>query len=264
MKQYSYIHSLYYSFYSKSFYQHVARNWKGLRLSYLLFILCLFWVPEISRMHSELSEFISAEAPKYVKQVPLITISQGKVSIKEQSPYIINTPEKNTPFAIIDTSGQTTSLDKSSALVLLTKSQLIVKNSSSESRTFGLEGIDHLIVDQRKLYEWLETFDTIFPVILFPFILFFSFLYHVIQVLLIAGIGTLFAKRFQADLDFKALMRLAAVSFTPAIVLQTIHAILDIPFPYSAPISLLIALGYLYYAVGLNSEHAVSAANKAS
>ena len=262
MKQYSYINSLFYSFYSKSFYQHIARNWKGLRLSYLLFILCLFWIPETSRIHSEVSEFLSAEAPKYVKQVPLITISQGKVSIKEQTPYLINMPGKDTPFAIIDTSGQTTSLDKSSTLVLLTKSQLIIKNSSSESRTFDLKGIDHLIIDQKALYEWIETFNTVFPVILFPFILFFSFLYHAIQVLLIAGIGTLFAKRFQAELDFKALIRLAAVSFTPAIILQTIHAILDIPFPYSAPISLIITLGYLYYAVGSNSGHTVSATNK--
>src|SRR4030066_928732 len=162
MKQYSYIHSLYYSFYSKSFYQHVARNWKGLRLSYLLFILCLFWIPETSRIHSEVSEFLSAEAPKYVKQVPVITVSQGKVSIKEQTPYLINMPGKNTPFAIIDTSGQTTSLDKSGALVLLTKSQLIIKNSSSESRTFDLEGIDHLIIDQKALYDWIETFNTVF------------------------------------------------------------------------------------------------------
>jgi hypothetical protein len=262
MKQYSYINALYYSFYLKSFYQHVARNWKGLRLSYLLFILFLFWIPEMSRMHSEVSEFLSVEAPKYVKQVPVITVSHGKVSIKEQSPYIINTPGKNIPFAIIDTSGQTTSLDKSGALVLLTKSQLIIKNSSSESRAIDLDEIEHLIIDQKTLYEWIETFIAVFPVILFPFVLFFSFLYHVIQVLLIAWIGTVFAKRFHAELDFKTLMRLAAVSFTPAIILQTIHAILDIPFPFRAPISLIITLGYLYYAVGSNSEHTVSATNK--
>jgi len=47
---------------------------------------------------------------------------------------------------------------------------------------------------------------------------------------------------------------LSAVSFTPAIVLQTIHAFLDIPFPYRTPISFLISLGYLYYAVGSSSE----------
>lgn len=264
MKQYSYIHSLYFSFYSKSFYQNVARNWKGLCFSYLLFILCLFWIPEVSRIHSEVSEFLSAEAPRYVKQVPIITISQGKVSIKEQVPYFINVPEKNTPFAIIDTSGQTTSLDKISALVLLTNSQLIIKNSSTESRAFDLEGIDHLVIDQKVLYEWIETFDTVFPIILFPFILLYSFLYHVIQILLIAGIGILFAKKFQATLNYKALIRMSAVSFTPAIILQTLHAILDIPFPYRAPISFIITLGYLYYAVGSNSEPAVYNSHKTS
>lgn len=262
MKQYSYIHALYFSFYSKHFYQNIARNWKGLCFSYLLFILCLFWVPELSRMQTEVSEFLSAEAPKYVKQVPLITISKGIVSLKEQVPYFINVPEKNTPFAIIDTSGQTTSLDKTGAMVLLTKSQLIIKSSSSESRTFTLEEIDHLILDQKTLYEWIETFIKIFPVILFPFILFFSFLYHAIQVLLIAGIGRFFVKRFRAELDFKALTRLSTVSFTPAIILQALHAVLDIPFPYRATISFVITLGYLYYAVGSNSEPAVFSANK--
>jgi hypothetical protein len=209
-------------------------------------------------MQSEVSEFLSAEAPKYVKQVPLITISRGNVSLKEQVPYFINVPEKNTPFAIIDTSGQITSLDKTSALILLTKSQLVIKGSSSEPRAFALEEIDHLIIDQKTIYEWIETFNTIFPIVLFPFILFFSFLYHVIQALLIAGIGTLFVKKFQTDLDFRALIRLSVVSFTPAIILQALHTILDIPFPYRAQISFIITLGYLYYAVGSSSEPTVS------
>lgn len=264
MKQYSYIHSLYFSFYSGSFYQNVARNWKGLCLSYLLFILCLFWIPEVLRIRSEVSEFLSAEAPGYVKQVPIITISQGKVSIKEQVPYFINVPENNNPFAIIDTSGQTTSLDKSSALFLLTNSQLIIKNSSTESRSFDLKGISHLIIDQKVLYEWIEIFTAVLPLVLFPFMLLYSFLYHAVQVLLIAGIGALFAGKFQATLNYKALIRLSAVSFTPAIILQTLHAVLDIPFPYGAPIAFCITLGYLYYAVGSNSEPGVSNSHKTS
>ena len=262
MKQYSYIHALYFSFYSKSFYQIVARNWKGLCFSYLLFILSLFWIPEISRIQSELSGFLSDEAPKYVKQVPVITISQGNVSLKEQVPYFINVPEKNAPFAIIDPSGQITSLDETSAVVLLTHSQIIIKNSSSESRSFDLKGIDHLTIDQKMLYDWIETFNTLFPVILFPFILLYSFLFHIIQVLLSAGIGTILAKRFQADITYKALIRLSAVSFTPAIILQTFHALLNIPFPYRMPISFLISLGYLYYGIGSNSEPAVSMPDK--
>ena len=253
MKHYNYIHSLYYSFYSKSFYQNVAGTWKGLGFGYLLFILCLLWVPETSRIHSEVMEYISAEAPKYVKQVPVITIAQGQVSIKEPVPYFINVPDKNTPFAIIDPSGRITSLDKTSASVLLTDSQLIIKNSSAISRALDLKGID-LIIDQKVINGWLETFDTLFSIVLFPFVLLSSFLFHIIQVLPSAGIGTLFAKQLGANVRYKALVRLSAVSFTPAIVLQTIHALLDIPFPYRTPISFLISLGYLYYAVGSSSE----------
>lgn len=254
MNYYSYIHALYFSFYSKPFYQYVARNWKGLCFGYLLFILCLFWIPEMVRIQSDVSDFLSAEAPKYVKQVPVLTISKGIVSLKEQVPYYIHTPGKNTPFAIIDPSGQITSLDKTDALVLLTRSQLIVRNSTSESHTFDLKGIENLTIDQKTLFDWIETFTAIFPVILFPFVLFFSFLSHILQVFLSAGIGTFFAKKFQAGLSYRALIRLSAVSFTPAMILQAFHALFSIPFPFRFTLSFLVSLGYLYYAVGANSE----------
>jgi hypothetical protein len=262
MRKYNFLDSLYLSFYSKPFYQDIAGNWKGLCFTYLLFILCILWIPETSRIHSELSEFLSAEAPKYVKQVPSITITQGKVSIKEPVPYFINVPEKNTPFAIIDTSGQITSLEKTSALLLLTDSKLIIKNSRSEARAFDLAEIDTITIDQKVLREWIDSFDSLFPVILFPFVLLFSFFFHIIQVLVSAGIGTLFAKKVQANLNYKALIRLSAVSFTPAIILQTVHALLDIPFPYRTPVSFLISLGYLYYAVGSNAGIIVPGAKK--
>lgn len=262
IRKYNFIDSLYLSFYSKPFYRDIAGNWKGLCFTYLLFILCILGIPETSRLHSELSDFLSSETPKYVKQVPTITITQGKVSIKEPVPYFINVPEKNTPFAIIDTSGRITSLEKTSAVLLLTDSKLIVKNRSSESRSFDLAEIGDITIDQKVILEWIESFDALFSVVLFPFVLLFSFVFHVIQVLVSAGIGSLFAKKFQANLNYKALIRLSVVSFTPAIILQAVHAMLDIPFPYRSPLSFLISLGYLYYAVGLNAESIMTGAEK--
>ena len=257
MTKYNFINSLYLSFYSVSLYQDVAKNWKGRCFGYLLFILCLFWIPEVSRIHTDVSAFFSAEAPKYLKQMPAITISQGKVSINEKVPYFIFTPATNKPFAIIDTSGQISSLERTTASLLVTDSKLIIKKDSTDFQVFDLEGIDRLIVDQKVLNDWIGGFISIFPVILFPFLLLYSFLYHIIQVFLSAGIGVLFAKKLQTDLTYKTLIRLSAVSFTPAIMLQIIHAVFDIPFPYRAPISFLISLGYLYYAVGSNSGTAL-------
>lgn len=49
MKNYSVFHPLYLSFFSKSLYQDVAKNWKGTGLAYLLLLLALAWVPGWSR-----------------------------------------------------------------------------------------------------------------------------------------------------------------------------------------------------------------------
>ena len=250
---YNFIHALYLSFYSKPLYRHVARSWKGLGLGYLLFILCLLWIPEIMRMQSDVAAYLTEEGPKYQKQVPEITIAGGKVSIREPVPYFINVPGKDIPFAIIDTSGQTTSLDKTGAVILLTDSQLIVKDGSSKSRSFSLEGMD-LIIDQKMLRDWTDNFVKIFPFILFPLVLFFSLLYHIVQVMMAAWVGSFIAKKFETELSYKTLVRLSAVAFTPAVILQAFHALLDIQFPYRGPIAFMITLGYLYYAVGSNSE----------
>lgn len=253
MKKYSFFNYLYLSFYSRSFYQDIRKKRKGLCLGYLFFILCLFWIPEISRIHSEVSDFISSESFKYIKQVPIITITKGHATIKEPTPYFINDTAKNKPFAIIDTSGQITSPDKTEAYVLLTKTKLIIKNYPFNTRTFDLQGIEQLTIDKKVLQQWIEDFDTLFPFILFPFVILYSFLFHIIQVVLAAGFGRLFAKKIHLDIDFRPLIRLAVVSFTPAIILQTAHALLDIPFPYRTPIAFVISLCYLYYAIVLIS-----------
>jgi len=245
MKKYSFFDYLYLSFYSRSFYQEIGKKRKGLCLGYLFFILCLFWIPEISRIHSEVSDFISAESFKYVKQVPVITISKGRATIKEPTPFYINDTANDKPFAIIDTSGQITSLDKTTAYLLLTNTKLIIKNYPFNTRAFDLQGIENLTIDQKVLQQWIEDFNMLFPFILFPFVILFSFFFHIIQVLLAAGFGRLFANTIQVNIDFRSLVRLAVVSFTPAIMLQTAHAILDIPFPYRTLIAFVISLCYV-------------------
>jgi hypothetical protein len=250
---YNFIHGLYLSFFSKSFYRQIARKWKGFGFSYLLFILCLLWIPEIMRIQSDVADYLKEEGPKYVNQIPEITIAGGKVSIKEPVPYFINVPEKDIPFAIIDTSGQIASLEKTGAVILLTDSQLIVKDGSSKSRVFSLEGTD-VIIDQKMIREWMNSFIRLFPFVLFPLVLLFSLLFHIVQVLMAAWVGSFIAKKFETELSYKTLVRLASVAFTPAIMLQAFHALLDIQFPYRGPIAFLITIGYLYYGVGSNSE----------
>ncbi len=248
--------TLYLSFFSRPLYQDIKRNWRGLCLPYLLVILMFYWVPEMMNIKNTISEFITDEAPQYVDQVPMITISEGKASIRERVPFYIYDKKNNTPVAIIDSSGQILSLDNTPAVVLLTRDGLMVRQDrdSKETRRLSLSDMGDITITPKLIYNWLEVFNTLFVVVLFPFALLISFTFHVIQALLLAFLGGSFAKYFHIQLDFKTLVRLSVVAFTPAIMLETIHAVLDIYYPYSSFFSFLITGGYLFYAVGCNAE----------
>lgn len=249
MKPDIFIKTIYQSLYSSDLYRDVALRRQGTALVYLLLILSLHWIPEIMKVQGEVSERLAEAAPKYIAQIPLITISKGKASIREQSPFYIYELDNKTVFAVIDTSGQYSSLDNSSALALLTGTKLITKNSVTGSNVFDLSGVDKITVDHNLIYEWLEEFKSLFAVLLYPFALFFSFASHVLQALICAFMGRLFARMNGVELGFQTLVRLAVTAMTPAVLLQTAHTLLGADFQFSGPITFVLSLGYLYYAV---------------
>ncbi len=257
--------SLYLSFFSRPLYRDIRRNWKGLGLPYLLLILMIYWVPEMMHIKNIISEFIADEVPQYVDQVPTITIVGGKASIKESDPFYVYDKKNNRPVAIIDTSGQILSLDNSPAMALLTRDSLIIRQDrdTKETRSLSLSDLGDITITSRLIYNWLEVFKDLFAIVLFPFALLISFFFHIAQTLLLAVLGGSFAKYFNVQIDFKSLVRLSVVAFTPAIMLETAHAVVDIYYPYSSLFSFLITSGYLFYAVGCNSEETAIPIKKA-
>ncbi|MFO0754783.1 MAG: DUF1189 family protein [Thermodesulfovibrionales bacterium] len=254
MKHYSLVHPLYLSLFSRSLYRDVCRNWKGYCCTYLLLLLSLYGIPEIMRFQARVSALIATEAPKVVSQLPVITLTRGTASIDAPSPHFVYYPDKSTPFFILDTSGAITSLDNSPALALLTGTKLLLKRSPEDTRVFDLAGFDRIVIDQKRVREWTELFRSLLPLLLFPFALFTSLLYYGMQILPSAAVGAFFARQFGLSLGYQALVRLSVVSFTPSLILQSLHTLLDIEFPLGGPISFLLSLGYLYYGIGANSE----------
>jgi hypothetical protein len=250
MKQYTIIHPLYMAFYSKSLYRDVASNWPTwFCFLYLLSLLALCWIPGMIRLDSDISEFVDAEAPKYVNQMPVVSISKGQASLAEPQPYIIKDPEKGDPVMIIDTTGQTTSIDNSKAMVLLTKTQLILKDRLQGSRMLNLSEIGDMTIDKAMVYDWLEAFLEWFAILLYPFAVLFSFTFKGIQAALYALIGILFSRIIKAGLNYKAMIRLAVISLTPVIILNTLTIFFRVPIPEPWLTNALITTGYLIFAI---------------
>lgn len=254
MKKFSIIHIPVLSFFSKELYRDVGLYWKGVNFSYLLLLLAVCLIPTMINLHRGISNFVNNEAPAIVNQVPEITITDGQVSIKETQPYYIKDPDSDEPLAIIDTTGQIESLEDTDAFFLLTGNKVIIKQSEFENTTYDLSNVKAFVVDSERITGWLQIGRKFLAVVIYPFALLGSYLFRIVQALIYAAVGLLFALWCKVTLSYATLLRLAVVAMTPCLLAKTIFGIVDIHLPYATLISLVITLAYLFFAVKANSE----------
>lgn len=254
MKRFSIIHLPLFSFFSEELYQDVGLNWKGVGFGYLFLLLAICTAPKMFTIHKGLSDFIDEQSPKFVNQVPKITIEKGEVYIEEQQPYYITAPDSNKVFAVIDTTGQIQSLDNSDAFILLTKNKLLSRQSETEVRTYDLTKVKHFILEQSTLTKWLAITKKVLVPALYPFVLAGSFTFRIIQSLIYAAIGLIFANWCKTKLSYPALIRLAVTAVTPVIIVRTIFECASINIPMANLWFFLAAMIYLFYGVKVCSQ----------
>ena len=247
MRRYSLFHVPAWSFFSKGLYIDIGLYWKGLNFLYLLGLLAVCWLPTMIKAHSGLADFIDNDAAAVVNQVPEITITDGVVSIEETQPYYIRKLDSNEPLAIIDTTGQIESLEGTDAFCLLTSNKLITKKSEVESSVYDLSELKAFSVDSERISGWSHIVRNFLIVVMYPFAVLGSYVYRIVQVLIYAAIGLLFASLCKTTISYAALIRLAVAAVTPCIIVGTILGLVGSSIP--SFLYLLAALAYLFFAV---------------
>jgi len=253
VKHYSIYYAPLLSFYSKSFYRDVGMRHKGIAVFYLLLIVAAFTIVPMLKLKEAVSLFKKTEFSYYVEQMPVITITQGKLSIDEPVPYVIRDLKSDRPVVIIDTSGGITSLQGKEARVLITQKSIFFRQSATKTESYNFDGIKSLTVDREKMYEWMNLADRWLAIAAFPFAALFLFGTTLIQVLLYGVIGLFFARIAKVQLDSRALLRLAVISITPALIIDAYINFRGIVIPYWPLLTYLIDLGYLYFAINANA-----------
>ena len=205
-------------------------------------------------LHKGLSDFIDHEAPALIEQVPTITIENGQVHIDEPQPYYIKDPNGNDILAIIDTTGEIQSLQDTEALALLTKTKLIHRQSKLEYRTYDLSQVKEFVLDKERIMGWLNIIKKLLIPVLFPCILLGSYIFRIIQALIYAAIGLIFAALCNTKLPYSALLRLAIVAVTPCIIFRIIFECASVELPMAGLWFFLAAMGFLFFGVKACSQ----------
>lgn len=277
-KLYSYWQALYMSLYSRDMYLDVGRGWSGTGFRYVALVSALcaavlvaHWMsivnsvdlsqpPQVSPAEEEEMD-LNTIFVKLIAQVPVITITEGKISTRVEEPYMIYYPENNVPFAIIDTKGTYTSLDDTEAMVLLMEEQLIYRTADDEVEIYTVAELSQgdRIIDSYVLMEWVKQGRTlllwIMPLVVLPVLAMLAFVYLTVRGLIFGLLGMLIGNALKVDeLEYVDYVRLAMVASTP-VALAYLLLFLFPPLGalrFLNAIIFVIGVWYIYFAAKAN------------
>ena len=252
VRRYGPLRALALSFFSADLYRDAAANWRGFALGYLAFLLGIAWLITVAVLHQRFRSWCENEAPAIVAQIPPLSLKDGELSADVEQPYFLADETSGEMIVVIDTTGAITTLEQAGARVLLTKTEAIVERNPQEIRVYRFNAIGDFALDQAKVQGWLAWLANWLGFVLFPFALAGSYLYRVVQIVVYAGIGLLFARILQVPLSYPAAASVATLSITPPVLLSTAAQLTQARIPLPWLFWFLMAMSYLFFGVYSN------------
>lgn len=254
MRQFGYLQTIYKSFYSRELYRDVAYNWNGAVFLYLLILLFLTWSITMFTVQPVINSVSQKMSDKIVPQIPVITIKDGIASTPQNKPYLITDPENKELIAIVDTSGKYKQLDDTKASMLMTKNELMFRDHQNSIRIQKIPTNLNVVVKPDVVKQKIIHFVGFSWVVLLPILILGSYFYRLIQGLIFAVIGMIFAALMGIRVNYSTVYKLTIVALTPAIVLSTIFNLFGIYFYLQMLSYFVISMAYLIFAIGSNKK----------
>lgn len=266
---YNYWQALYLAFFSPSLYVDVGKRWKGLGVSYLLFVIAIAFLPFGAWKTYEIRNDLYERYITPLENVPPIFIKRGQVFFNEPMPYQARNKRGEVIF-IVDTTGVINSMDVGTnelhpnLFMLITKDKIFFRvpakpnwgpmNKQPQDAVYE-QTIDKNVNEVIVVKSWLES-SGIFKVMYFlfafiyPGIVFAFFGLYLALFLAFAMMGQLISKLyFNMPLNYKQAMRLLSVSSTPYFFFVILTLSMSLFFPGSKIILLVILLLYFCFAI---------------
>ena len=246
-------------FFNNNVYRDVARNWKGIGFWYLFLLLLITWSIWLVKVHLGFAAFVRNDFPKLVQDVPPVTITNGHVTSPVEQPYFVKDSRNGKTMAVIDTTGTIKSMDDTDANLLVTDHTVWMRsNRGTQIRQYDLTkyNIKYFYIDKTKIIGWADNLTRWLAFGLLPIVFIGELILRLLQALGYASINMAFSAAFGSNLSFAAAMRLAIISVTPIILLDTIILLSHLSVPFGWLIGFLISLLYMGVAVRANANPA--------
>ena len=252
-RKYNILHAFIMPFYSKQFYRDVGQSWRGTGFGFLFILLLACWLPLTFVFINDGNEMVDSVVKPQLEKVPAMQVKEGILTVDAPMPYTIDGPNTGKPQVVIDTSGKYANVGQTEAQVLVTKTNVSIKQNNDGIKTYTFNKSTNLEVTQDKLHKWLEIGIKYLTMSFYPFAVIISFLYRISQVILYAVIGSLILDLFvKSQLQYRAILRLSVMAVVPPIIISTVLSIVGVAFPLELLFYFVLAMVYLMFGLSAN------------
>lgn len=240
-----YFSTLFQSFYKPEIYREAIVNWQGFGGKYLAFIGLILTFMLTASLVVSVYYFQKNDLPYLVKQVPVMEINNGIITVKGKQPAYIESRDKKIKITI-DTTKSENQLRQEKVQIGIGKDFMFATDHQGSDRSFDLKKIEgKFVITQRALYRLWDRNITTLQLIAVPFLWLGQFIDLIIECVVIALLSYMVTAFMTEEYNFLTRMRLAALAITPAEILTTFlkTAVNHQPQPW---LVLLVACLYIY------------------
>jgi len=258
----------FYALFSTAFYRNVQKSRVGRGMLYMLYLsvittLLMIFV-SVTRFLPVANSFID-----WVKQdMPKLTWTSGGMVMDARSPYLMVHPELGPLITFDTTVEEVTTEDMGDTMMYITSKKLYVRQGINQIRVYDLlqaaaqaeargQEVPQAINITPDLIQ--QFYDSLKPWILSLgalFFLLFLYLWKLLIAFLYSWIGLLINMMRQSKLEFGQIYTTTLFVMTVPLVIQWIRLV--VPFvgrlPFGILGSLLVTIGYLFFAVKIAEE----------
>lgn len=263
---FNYWQALYLSCFSSRLYVDVVKRWKGYGVLYLLLVVAIGAIPISVRVLMNFNQFYNEQMIEPIEKLPILYIQNGEVTFDKPMPYLVKN-KKDEVVAIVDTKGTVTGMSSSypQMTLLITANQIIFRppqlqllnykpsqNQGEKIYAQPLHKSNNEVFDGKV---WVKTSGVmtlkyVTELLIYPLITAFSITIYAVVMLIFSLLAQVVAQViFHVKLKYKESCRLFLVASTVQILVTSVMFALNITFPGSGLLYLILLSAYYSYAV---------------
>jgi hypothetical protein len=201
----------------------------------------------------QLRSFVRKDVEPELDRLPVVTIKNHVASANVPQPWVKSFPDPSngmTNVFIIDTTGQTTGFKVDEQGLILTRTQLLIKNiQNPNTPNVDLADIEDLTVDAKLVRHWCDVGVWIVGGSLLVLRPIGHAALKLLSALLLSLLGLIVASASRKRLRYGQIFTISIYALTPAIALDMVLDVLNVDIPFFFLIYFLVAGVYVGLAI---------------